>query len=215
MKNYGKTIVATILIVACVFALTMVYISEAEPLDTYHGEWARVKDSAVEDGTNFAATIALATNGGDFADMTAGAYHITSRRYTMQPETASPGGAWMFAFYGTTTNDDTFSFNLVGWSKTNGMVQVICEGDGVLGTMDVQIEPNGDAITNGFWADTITLDETTKWPSVAVYNSGDNECAILVVDLTGLEWIDFVTYGVDGANSAGEADTLGVYGRPY
>ena len=214
MKNYGKTIVATILIVACVFALTMVYISEAEPLDTYHGELEQVKDSDPNDGQTFAGVLALATNEGAFGSKLSDAYHITSRRYTMQPESASPGGAWMFHFYGTDAADETFSFTMVGWAKDNGMAQVICEGNGILGTQDVVTEPNGDAITSGFWADTIEIDETTKWPSVAVYNSGDNECAILVVDMTGLEWVSFVTYDCDGTTGV-EAASIGVYGRPY
>jgi hypothetical protein len=102
---------------------------------------------------------------------------------------------------------------MVGWAKTNGMAQVLCHGDGVLGTQDVVIEPNGDSITNGFWADTINLDATTKWPSIASYNdAGANEVAILVVDMTGVEYVNFYTYDVNGGS---ECATLGVYGRRY
>ncbi len=214
-KNVGKAALAVMLLTAIVISMAvLVRIVKAAPVDTYHSRWERIKDSATEDGANFATTIDLASNEGVWASKTSEAYHIKTTSMG-QGYGASIGGAWVFAFYGTTTNDDTFSFTLVGWAQENGMAQIICEGDGILGTQDVVTEPNGDAITNGLWADTINLDETTKWPSVAVYNSGDNQVAIIVVDLTGLEWIDFVTYGVDGGTSGGEADTLGVYGRRY
>jgi len=71
----------------------------------------------------------------------------------------------------------------------------------------VQINP-------AFWADTINLDETTKWPSVAVYNSADNEMAFIVVDTIGLEWIQFVIYDADAATGE-EAGDLTVYGRRF
>ena len=77
----------------------------------------------------------------------------------------------------------------------------------------VQINPS-------FWADTITMDETTKWPrdgdanNIGVYNSGDNEVCFIVVETTGLEWIQFVLYDCDGAEGI-QAGDLAVYGRRF
>lgn len=214
MKKYGKSVIrgliVLVFVVTCVIFIKTVL---AEPLETFHASWVRVKDSAAEDGATFAATAAFDANGGDFGNMFTDYYQVTSRGNPRQPYTASAGGAWQFAFYGTDAANETFSFTVVGWAKGNGMAQVICEGDGVLGAMTIGTEPNGDAITTGLWADTINLDETTKWPSVGVYNaSGDDECAILCIDLTGLEYISFVTYDVAGGS---EASTIGVYGRLY
>ena len=222
-SKYGKVIVAgvslLVIIVTTMFISVMtdhsIRTARAEPVDTYHTRWQLVKTVAAEDGADFAATLDLAGGEGGFANKTSGAFQIRSRSaISSRSEGYSFGGAWIFSFCGVGVENDTFSFNLVGWAKTNGMAQVIAEGDGVLGTQDVVIYPSGAAVTDGFWVDTINLDETTKWPSVAVYNSGDDEVALLVVDMTGLEWVDFITY--DALSSqAGEANSVGVYGRGY
>jgi len=88
-------------------------------------------------------------------------------------------------------------------------------------TATVKINPS-------FWADTIVITSLTKWSAagvadansntmntnLAVLNSADNEVAVLVADLAGLEYVQFVFYDCDGANSE-EAGALKVYGRPY
>ena len=213
-----KTKTELIILVAIILMLAgitnqVLHVARAEPLDTYHSSWHRVEDSAAEDAADFATALPLDANEGDWANKTSEAFWIRPEQAGSRYEGYSPGAAWMFAFYGTDTVDQTFSFTVVGWAKTNGMAQVICEGDGILGSQDVVIEPNGDAIISGFWADTINLDETSKWPSVGVYNAtGDDEVGLLMIDMTGIEWIDFVTYDVAGT---AEAVTLGVYGRRY
>ena len=302
MRTGRVTMAVTLLLVLAV-AMLMVIISpraKAEPLDTYHSSWHLVRETADEDGATFAAVYNL-TTAGNFANkdsnsvVNGGPFKITSLRTGIGHEGYSPGGAWVFAICGKNYNnvDDTFSFNIAGWSKINGMLQTIAEGDGVLGTQAVIIYPDGgDAvgelvsetsvvfdhnggaedtyftvtnesfdgavagmlayvtgtnITSGyyqvtvvtdtnnvkiavtgtddntdstvqinpaFWADTINLDETTKWPSVTVYNSGDNEIAIIVVDTTGLEWVQFVIYAADAATNE-EAGDMTVYGRRY
>jgi hypothetical protein len=184
----------------------------AEPLDTYHSSWHLVRAVAAEDAADFATALALATSKGDYANKPSGAFRISSRYAGSRAEGYSPGSKWMFAICGTDADNETFSFNVVGWAKTNGMAQIICEGNGILGSQDVVIYPGGSTATNGFWADTISLDETTKWPSVAVYNSGDNEVAIIVIETTGLEWIQFIVYDAGGG---AEAASIGVYGRRY
>jgi len=88
-------------------------------------------------------------------------------------------------------------------------------------TATVKINPS-------FWADTIVVTALTKWSAagtanantdtmgnnIAVLNSADNEVAVLVVDLAGLEYIQFVLFDCDGATSE-QAGALRVYGRPY
>lgn len=201
--------------------------AEAEPLDTYHSGWHLVRETATEDGANFAAVYNLASDGGDYASkdsstvLNGGPFHIPTTRSTNFGLGHSPGAKWMFVISGGPTEDDTFSFNVVGWAKDNGMLQVICEGNGVLGTQDVVLYPDDSAAaTSIWWVDTITLDETTKWPKqqgnlvgVDVYNSGDNEVAILVVETMGLEWVQFVIYDAGGGGT--EMTNLTVFGRRY
>lgn len=202
--------------------------------------------------------------------------------------------------------DNTFSFNLIGWAKGNGMLQVVAEGSCTLGTQGVIVYPDtGDAVgalfdesavaytydsekftvedesfdgvvagmmayvtsadeaklTSGyyavttatdannivfsgitssadttarvqmnpaFWADTISLDQATKWTStidgaaadsgnegvLAVINSADNEVAALIVDLSGIEWIQWVIYDALPAQTE-EAGDITVYGRKF
>jgi len=211
-KNWLPALLGILAVTA--FYLLVIKPLMAEPIDTYHSSWHLVRAVAAEDAADFATALALATSKGDFANKPAGAFQIPSRSAGMsrRGEGYSPGTKWMFAICGTDAADETFSFNVVGWAKTNGMAQIICEGNGVLGTQDVVIYPGGSTATNGFWADTITLDETTKWPSVAACNSGDNEVAIIVIETTGLEWIQFIVYDAGGG---AEAASIGVYGRRY
>ena len=238
MRTKSDLIVAAILVVVVVMIFNAVDIpirrAAAVPLDRYNTGWIRIEDSAAEDAGDFATTIDLDGDEGVWSAKTAEAYEIpayASNRalpYEMAMDVTA-GTKWMFAFFGTDAADETFSFNLVGWAATNGFAQVICEGNGILGTQDVVTEPNGDSITNGFWADTIEIDEVTKWSGavadpntasgyyqmagqIAVLNSGDNEVALLIVDLAGLGWIDFVTYDAGGG---GEATSIGVYGRRH
>lgn len=308
-KHVGK---ATIIVTAAIFGLCIVaglYRTRrvmAEPLDTYHSSWHLIREAADEDGETFADVYDL-TTAGNFANKDSssvaagGPFRIPAYQAGVRAEGHSPGSRWMLAFCGKNYNDtdDTFSFNVIGWSKTNGMLQNIAEGDGVLGTQGVIVYPDGgDAVgelasetavaydhsggaqdtyftvTNGgfdgavagmlayvtgtnitsayyqvtivtdannvkiavtatddntdstvqinpaFWADTLSIDEKTKWvrdgdaANVQVYNSGDNEVAVLVIETTGLEWVQVVVYSADAATSE-EAGAIAVYGRRF
>jgi len=305
MKNrIGRITIAGIFALGiAILAVTQVPRLFAEPLDIHHTSWKLVRETADEDGASFAAVYNLTTSG-NFASKDSatvangGPFRIPTRPGELGTEGWSPGTRWMFAICGKNYNnvDDTFSFNIVGWGKTNGMLQNIAEGDGVLGTQAVVVYPDGgDAlgelvsetsvvythastkftvtnaafdgvvagmqayvtgtnITSGyyqvtaatdanniecsgitasnnntdstvqinpsFWADTINIDETTKWPrdgdanNVTVYNSGDNEVAFIVIETTGLDWIQFVVYAADAATNE-EAGGITVYGRPF
>lgn len=278
--------------------------AKAAPVDSYHSSWHLVRETANQDGDTFAAVYALAGIESNFASKdtssvaNGGAFRISSRNVAGPDEGWSAGQTWELMFCGENRNDvdDTFSFNVIGWNKTNGPLQVICEGNGVLGTQSVVVFPDGgDAlgplisatgvtyddsggaqdnyfsqtdigvgvvagmqayvtgtnITTGFyqvtivtdddnikiavtatddntdstvqiapsmWADTITLDEVTKWPKfqgdlpgVGIYNSGDNEIAILQIQ-NPPEYMQVVVYDADGATGE-EAGNITVYGR--
>jgi len=307
--RYGKTMaaIAMLLLLGVTIFLCVMPLAKAEPIDTYHSGWHLVRATASEDSSSFADEYDLTgvTSGisGTFADMNSSAFHIPSRNDS-QGKGTSPGTKWVFAFSAEAFNaeDDTFSFNLVGWAKDNGMLHNIAEGSCTLGTQAVGTYPHGgdalgrtissvaavythadltftmtdllgDAavgmyarvtgtgfvnalipittvtsndsfvcstlsstenctatvqINPAFWVDTIDVDELTKWSpagagdantnmmgvNVAVLNSGDNEVGLLIVDLAGLEYIQFIIYDADAATNE-EAGFITVLGRPY
>jgi hypothetical protein len=221
-SKLGKISLAlTSLIMASVLVAAVIINAKADPLDTWHSSWHLVRETATEDGANFAAVYNLDANEGNFASMDSssvangGPFRITSA-YVGRPsyEGQSPGAVWLFSICGGLSDNDTFSFDVVAWSKTNGPLQVICTGDGVIGTQDVVLYPDDSAAaTNIWWADTLNLDATNRWPGVAVYNSGNNNIAMLAIDTTGIEYIQFVVYDADGSGT--EANNLTVYGRRY
>ncbi len=305
-------LVATILVIIVIVLHAAFYEkAQAEPVDTYHSGWHLVRATADEDGASFAAVYDLTGASGtltpDFAGKdtstvaNGGAFHIVAKSAAdAYGVPVSPGDTWAFAICGSNYNnvDDTVSFTVVSWGRENGMIQVICEGDGVLGTNAVVTYPDGgDAMgalisetgvtyTNGtktftttgdgfagavvgmlarvtgtnitnneivqvttvtsaniiicsgvtstgsntdstveinpaFWADTLALDETTKWPKqhgdlvgAAVYNSADNEVALLVIQTQGIEYLQFIIYDADAATGE-EAGNITVYGRRW
>jgi hypothetical protein len=281
-----------------------------------------VRETASEDGATFAAVYDLTgvgTTNGAFGSrdsttvLAGGSFRIPTQPSPQGGIGWSAGTKWAFAFCGENFNnvDDTFSFRMIGWTKDNGMLQTICEGDCVLGTQAVGAYPDdgGDAfgrtisetgvtythasttltdtsdtgsfdgaavgmlarvtgtdLTNeivqittvtdaniiicsgitstdnntdstvqinpAFWVDTINLDDQTRWSgsladpntvsgfyqmdgNIALINAGgNNEVASLIVDVTGLEWIQFVIYDADAATGE-EAGNISVYGRRY
>ncbi len=302
----GKIALPVLFLLVLIIGMIQIRPSKAIPLESFHAEWVLIRDTADEDGASFAAVYDLTGVGitsssfGNFASKdtssvaNGGAYQISPRE--------GANNRMMFVFCAKNYNnvDDIFSFNVVGWSRENGMLQNIAEGDCVIGTQAVVIYPDGgdalgelvsetsvsydDAggaqdnyftvtneafadvavgmlarvtgtnITSGiyqvtivtdsnnikiavtgtddntdstvqinpaFWVDTINLDETTKWSasgadpcSLTVINSGDNEVAGLVINVAGLDWIQFVVYVADAATSE-EAGAVTVYGRKY
>lgn len=311
IKRYGRAMVAGVMVAVIAAFVIWVAIVKAEPTDSYHMGWSLVRSAAEQDGETFAAVYDLTgvgTTNGEFASKSGDAFRIPSRNSRDGIGYAPGTNKWLFAICGKNYDDadDTFSFDMVGWAKGNGMMHVICEGSGVLGTQAVVIYPDGSdslgelvdessvtythattkfTVTNeafenvaagmlarvtgsnltnaivqvttatdannivcsgvsstdnntdstvqinpAFWADTISLDEVTKWSgavadantangyyqmagNIAVLNSGDNEVSLLEVDLMGLEYIQFVFY--DANATGGEAGDLRVYGRPF
>lgn len=215
----GKATIAGILLAICLIAGVMLHkIVMAEPLDSYHTEWRLIRETATEDAANFAAVYDLAAAEGDFASKDSstvaagGPYQIVPKPTNFGG--ASPGAVWQFAISGGLAENDTFSFVIAAWSRTNGMLQVIAEGDGIIGTQDVVLYPDDSATaTNIWWADTLNLDATTLWPGIASKNSGNNQVAFILIDTTGIEWLQFIIFDAGGGGT--EANNITVFGREY
>lgn len=295
----GKiTLILTAALVVGVVSAVYILSVRAAPVDTYQSSWQLIRAEANEDGSSFAAVYNLTTEGNfDNKDSSTvangGPFRIIPQPGEVGTPSKTPGTKWMFAMCGKCFNDtdDTFSFDVVGWSSVNGMAQVICTGDAVLGTQAVIAYPNsgddalgelssetsvtythatntftvtdagfdgvvagmiayvtGKNITSGyyavttatdanniimlgitstdnntdstvqinpsFWADTINIDDVNTWPGIEVYNTANNSVCLLVIDLAGLEWIQFCIYDADAATSE-EAGEIAVFGKPW
>lgn len=232
MKTRIGKVTKVVLCILIVIGISLTLpVAKAVPLHTHHSSWHLIRAMNNEDGATFAATYDLSDSEGDFRSknpqglhsgvLTGGAFRIPSRKPEAgASEGYSAGTKWMIAICGGDPND-TFSFDLIGWSKLNGMIQVLAEGDGVIGTQDVVEYPHNFATAdpNIHWADTISLDETTRWPSINTHNNGHNSTSFILFDTTGIEWLQLVLYdcvgtGI-GGGAPGEAYNLSAYGRRY
>ena len=217
MRNrLGKTVTVVALILAALTAgfLVATYQTTAAPVDSYNVAWQLVRNTATEDGANFAAVYALDTNEGNWASKGSAAFRLMGGPGGITARPTSQGAVWMFTICGGEADNDTLSFDVVGWAQGNGMAQVVCTGDAVIGTQDVVLYPDdGAAATSIWWADTINVDATTPWPGVGTYNNGNNGVAMLLIDTAGLEYLQFVVYDAGGTGT--EANDVTVYGRPY
>lgn len=223
-KRIGRTILTTVVLLYLLLCGVwfLADMAKAEPLDTHHSKWRLVRETADEDGANFTAVYDLAGDEGNFANKNSnsvangGPFRIGSRPGELGTPNKSLGAVWKFVICGGVENNDTFSFHIVGWAEDNGMLRVLAVGDGIIGTQDVVLYPDDDAVATAiWWADTISIDSVTpvRWPGVSVRNSGNDEVASILVDTTGLEWIQFVIYDADGTST--DANDITVFGRPY
>lgn len=134
----------------------------AEPRDTYHSAWQLIRETASEDGADFSTVYDL-TLKGNFANKDSstvangGPFQIRSYESGVSTATDWKSDKWMFVICAENfdvgndnTIDNTFSFNVVGWAKNNGMIQNLAEGDGILGTQAVILYPDDSA--NAFGA---------------------------------------------------------------
>jgi len=314
-KNWPILLIGLSLLVSGYFIVIKPLL--AVTTDQYHSSWHEIRADSNEDGASLAAIYNLTTdsafsNKDTNSVASGGAFRIPSTGSPEFGEGTSIGTKWQFIICGKNYSvgadnavDNTFSYSVLGWAKTNGPLQVIGHGTGILGTQAVGTFPDGTAangvevtaaactythstevfvspdagfdgavveqvayitgdanITAGyyavttytdvcnmtfsgmsssnngkaititmnpsFWADTLTLAKVTKWPGslpdpntpggrtsgINVSNSGNNEIAIITIETTGIEWIQFVFYGCDGATGV-EAGALRVYGRRW
>lgn len=149
IKRYGRALILPVIIFCIAALFVWIAVSQAEPVDTYHIGWYLVRAADDEDGATFSAVYDLTgvgTTNGDYDSMSDDAFEIPPGFWSRPGNQSSPGTKWMFAICGKNYNntDDTFSFDVVGWARSNGMQQKICEGDGVLGTQAVVTYPDGD-----------------------------------------------------------------------
>jgi hypothetical protein len=206
------------------------FVSLAEPLDTYHQGWSLVRETANEDGANFAAVYDLTGGAGtsNFAGkdsssvLNGGPFHI---RPTGFPVPVSPGSRWQFVICGEARNgaDDTFSFDVVGWAAGNGMLQKIVEGDGVLGTQTVVTYPDdgADAVGATVGVTGVTFDLAggslaKLFTDTSDTGSFDGAVVGMMAYVTGTNITDGI-YDVNGVTDAiayaGKAETTGIFAR--
>ena len=170
-------------------------------LDTYHCDLLLLRAEADEDSS----TIDLTTKG-DFAQKPSAAVRLS----TTGDRVGHGGNAVELFFCGGDTANDTFTYTVYAWRRTNGPVRLVATGTGTLGTQAVVKYPHSSsAATSKFWADTLSV--TGRWlKTVSSTNtSGNNEIASLVFDFCGYEFIY-----VEITNAAGtstEAESVSVY----
>ena len=207
MKTLKEILLLIAVIIVCIVGLFLIsemsgiIPAKAEPLDTYHSGWHLIRQTASEDGATFAAVYDLTgvgTTDGDFASRDTTAYTTANGGVFRIPtvgsgnlgERYSPGSKWVFAFCGENFNnvDDTFSYTLLSWAKSNGMAQVICDGTGILGTQAVGLYPDDSADAMGRTASVtaVTYTHATKTlVDTADVGSFDGAVAGMLARVTG------------------------------
>jgi hypothetical protein len=165
--------------------------SQFQALQTIRVAYQVMRPEADED----AAAIAIATEG-NFAQKPAGAIQI-------KPSDAglSAVNGMEVIFCGGAAADKTFSFKVWGWRSHNGPAELVCSGDGILGTQQVVKYPhNGATATSKFWADTLTI--TDVWlTTVDVSDSGNDRIAKIIFDTCGFEWFFIEITLADGTGT--------------
>ena len=203
MKQHKATILSVLfcLVVGALLSLTMTYGFEAD--DVLHVEYLTMRASAVED------TAIDLTTAGNFANMPAGAIQLRAR-----PDGEGHGGnALELIFAGGATANETFTYKIYAWRRTNGVARMVATGTGTLGTQAVILFPSGTSGTSRLWADTLTV--TKRWlTNVASTDiAGNNEVASLQFTTAGYEW--FYVEITDASNTGSEAGNVSVWYSYY
>lgn len=117
------------------------------------------------------------------------------------------------AFHGADAADEDVAYRLLGVNRTNGPIQLLLEGIATLGTQVADIDPIdlNTVITNGLWADTITVTGGLfSSPSITrVLDSAQNRICQLQFDQ---RWIDelYLEIDLDGGSAAAAASFYGI-----
>jgi len=127
-----------------------------------------------------------------------------------------PDARWAkIMFYGSDAADEDFTWILYGRHKTNGPIETLLAGTAILGTRVATPDViTGATLTNGKWADQITLTTGTMDEHDVIQNTGDNnEIAAIIFPMQGIVEL-FLEVDLDGggvtATSAGAIIT-GIY----
>jgi len=140
----------------------------------------------------------------------------------------------VLAFYGNQgtgfdhapAEDDTAGIEVIGYMREAGgssrggppvLIASTAAGGVILGTQTYDtVVDGGDTLTAALWVDTITLDLSDWLGGVAVYDSGNNRVAWLVIgDPAGLAYLYIRRFTCLGDTSAGESPSLGCVGWAY
>jgi len=174
---------------------------------TVHSPYYLLRAAADEDAT----TIDLAASKGNFASMPSGAVQIRPNT-----ERGSTANGIEIIFAGGSAADKTFSYKIYAWRAINGPAALVCSGTGTLGTMDVVTYPSGAAVTDIFYADTLTCTDTWITTIGTVDNSGGNRCSRLVFDTCGYEWFYVEITEADGVDpGTGQAGDVSAFYSYY
>lgn len=188
------------LLVVCGFMLALC-LGNFTSQTTYQYGYEVLRAEADEE----ASTLNLTTSG-DFANKPSGAKQLLSNN---QSNTVI--NAVELAFCGGDAANDTFSYTVYAYRRTNGPATFVCSGVGTLGTQAVVKYPHsGATATSKFWADTLTM--TDRWLKnvETTDSSGNNQVARIWFDAVGYEWIYVEITNADGATGT-EAGDITVY----
>lgn len=106
------------------------------------------------------------------------------------------------AFYGTDADNEDSAYSLFGRKKMNGPILHLATGVVTLGGMACAVDPiTGVAITNGFFADTITITSGVLAVYDPVIVNNADHVAMLQFPKMGLEDIH-VRFDLDGGSTA-------------
>ena len=179
-----------------------------KPLATPSHPWALLRAGATEDNT---AAYTLSSKDLDYSTIIKSPANceVTDGiidTYRQFGRTAN--GIWVICYTdGTDIANDTFDFELFAWkahSSGPGIKVFSTSSNGcIAGSRTCIKDPvDGGTITAGLWVDTIGLDSGTNWPGgVVVYNSANNDIAVIEFDLGGCRYLHSNVFNAAGGGT--------------
>lgn len=114
----------------------------------------------------------------------------------------------LVAFYGTENENEIANYKLYGRTRTNGPIQLLLTGVVTLGAQACLKHPtSGAAITDGLWADTITVTGGIFSGTVEIVDSGSDRICMLRFDSMHIEDI-FMEIEVPGAGQVASISSI-------
>ncbi len=138
-------------------------------INTARLPWAQLRALVAGDDTPISAF--------DFSDWP------SANTIKLNDEPLKDANGVIIAFHGADAADEDTTYKLYGRTRNNGPVQLLLEGTIFLGTQNATTDPiTGDTITNGEWADTITVTGGILSGLVEILDSGNNRICMLKFD---------------------------------
>lgn len=162
-------------------------------LNTARLPWVALRTAVAADDTLLSAA-------GDFSY--SGAWPSSNTIKLNEPPFQDANGV-LIAFHGTAAANKDFLYNLYGRTRQNGPIQLLLTGVATLGTQNCIISPidNTTSITNGEWADTITVTGGLLDGLHTILDSGNNRICMLKFDTMHIEDL-FCEIDLDGGSAA-------------